>query len=157
MVWMKRAVLGLIIFLIVGQVVRFPRTNPPINAEQEVGASISLTPTVAEVFNRSCNDCHSNRTAWPWYSSVAPASWLVIYDTYQGRRRMNLSQWDATPPQQHKRVLDRMCSDVTNGDMPEWQYLIIHRQAKLSSTEVLAVCDWSKAASANLEAQKSRQ
>jgi len=154
--WMKRVVLGLIVFVVLGQAVRFPRTNPPINPAREIGASIPLTPTVAEVFDRSCNDCHSDRTTWPWYSNVAPASWLVIYDTYEGRRHMNFSQWNAMTPQRQKRALDRMCSEVTNGEMPEWQYLIMHRQAKLSSAEVQAVCDWSKAANANLQAQKSR-
>jgi hypothetical protein len=150
MVRIKRVVFGLILFLAVGQLIRFPRTNPPIDPTHEVGASIPLTPMVAETFNRSCNDCHSNRTVWPWYSNVAPASWLVIYDTDHARRRMNLSEWDAITPQQQKRALDRMCSDVTRGDMPEWQYLIIHTEARLSSAEVQAVCDWSKTASASL-------
>jgi Haem-binding domain len=117
MVWIKRVVMGIVIFLVAGQLIRFPRTNPPINPAREIGASIPLKPTVAEVFNRSCNDCHSDRTVWPWYSYVAPASWLVIYDADHGRRRMNFSEWDAITPQQRKRVLDRMCSDVTNGDI----------------------------------------
>ena len=150
MLWTKRVMFGLIIFLAVGQLIRFPRTNPPINPAHEIGASVPLTPAVAEVFSRSCNDCHSNRTVWPWYSNVAPSSWLVIYDTDHARSRMNLSEWTAMTPQQHKRVLDRMCSEVTQGDMPEWQYLLIHTRARLSSAEVQAVCEWSKAASANL-------
>lgn len=156
MVQIKRVILGLILFLALGQLIRFPRTNPPINPAHEVGASIPLTPIVAEVFSRSCDDCHSNRTVWPWYSNVAPASWLVIYDTDHARRRMNLSEWNAITPEQQKRALDRMCSDVTRGDMPEWQYLIIHTKARLSGTDVQAVCDWSKGASANLAARAGR-
>lgn len=68
---------------------------------------------------------------------------------------MNLSEWNATTPQQHKRNLDRMCSDVTKGDMPEWQYLIMHPQAKLSPADIQAVCAWSKAASASLTQKAS--
>ena len=154
MIWVKRILLGLAIFLVVGQVVRFPRTNPPIDPSREIGAAIPLTPAVSGIFERSCDDCHSDRTVWLWYSGVAPSSWLVIYDVHGARKKMNFSEWNATTPQQHKRNLDRMCDDVTKGEMPEWQYLIMHQNAKLSPADVQVVCDWSKAASAGL-AQKA--
>jgi Haem-binding domain len=147
---MKKILLGLVVFLIVAQVVRFPRTNPTIDPSREIGAAIPLTPTVSGIFERSCNDCHSDRTVWLWYSGVVPSSWLVIYDVHGARQKMNFSEWNATTPQQHKQLLDRMCSEVTNGDMPEWQYLIMHQKSKLSPEDVQAVCAWSKAASANL-------
>ena len=83
-IWVKRVLVGLVVFLVVGQVVRFPRTNPPIDPAREIGAAIPLTPTVSGIFERSCNDCHSNRTVWLWYSGVAPSSWLVAYDVSQG-------------------------------------------------------------------------
>ena len=145
-IWVKRVLIGLVVFLLLGQVVRFPRTNPPIDPAREIGAAIPLTPAVSGIFERSCNDCHSNRTVWLWYSGVAPSSWLVYYDVHEARRRMNFSDWEATTPQQHNRLLDRMCSDVTKGDMPEWQYLIMHPKAKLSAGDIQAVCDWAKAA-----------
>ena len=145
-IWVKRIVLGLVIFLVVVQVIRFPKTNPPIDPAREIDASIPLTPAVSAIFERSCNDCHSNRTVWLWYSDVAPASWLVAYDVHEGRQRMNFSEWDATTPQEHSKLLDRMCSDVTEGEMPSWQYLPMHPQAKLSPADVQAVCDWAKAA-----------
>ena len=149
-IWVKRVLLGLLVFLVVGQVIRLPRTNPPIDPKREIGATIPLTPAVAEIFDRSCNDCHSNRTVWLWYSGVAPASWLIFYDVHEGRQRMNFSEWDATTPQQHKRSLDRMCPDVTNGEMPSWQYMPLHPNAKLSAADVQAVCDWAKVASESL-------
>jgi hypothetical protein len=144
--WVKRVVVALLIFFVVGQVVRLPRTNPPVDPAREIGASIPLTPAVAAVFERSCNDCHSNRTVWLWYSGVAPASWLVVYDVHEGRSRMNFSEWDSHTPEQQKKLLDRMCSDVTKGEMPEWQYLLMHQQAKLSPPEVQAVCNWAETA-----------
>ena len=145
MIWLKRVVVALVVFIVAAQVVRPPRTNPPVDPARELGASLPLTPAVAAVFERSCNDCHSNRTVWLWYSGVAPASWLVAYDVHAGRRRMNFSEWDAHTPGQQKKLLDRMCSDVTKGEMPEWQYLLMHQQAKLSPPEVQAVCSWAEA------------
>lgn len=153
-IWVKRILVGLVVFLVVGQVVRFPRTNPPIDPAREINASLPLTPTVSGIFERSCDDCHSNRTVWLWYSGVAPASWLVAYDVHNARRRMNFSDWQATTLEQNSRSLDRMCSDVKKGDMPEWQYLIMHPKAKLSAADVQAVCDWANDAGRKL-AQKA--
>jgi hypothetical protein len=146
LIWVKRVVMALVVFIVAAQVVRPPTTNPPVDPAREIGASLPLTPAVAAVFERSCNDCHSNRTVWVWYSGVAPASWLVAYDVHQGRSRMNFSEWDAHTPEQQKKLLDRMCSDVTKGEMPEWQYLLMHQQARLSPPDVQAVCKWAEAA-----------
>jgi hypothetical protein len=146
LIWVKRFAVALVVFIVAAQVVRPPRTNPPVEPSREIGASLPLTAAVAAVFERSCNDCHSNRTVWLWYSGVAPASWLVAYDVHEGRSRMNFSEWDAHTPEQQKKLLDRTCSDVTKGEMPEWQYLLMHRQAKLSPSDVQAVCSWAEAA-----------
>jgi hypothetical protein len=146
LIWVKRVVVALVLFVVIGQAVRPSRTNPPVDPSKEIGATLPVPIPVAAVFERSCNDCHSNRTVWLWYSKVAPASWLVAYDVHEGRQRMNFSDWNAHTPEQQKKLLDRMCSDVTKGEMPEWQYLLMHQQARLSPPEVQAVCSWAEAA-----------
>ena len=146
LIWVKRGAVALVVFIVAAQVVRPPKTNPPVEPSREIGASLPLTAAVAAVFERSCNDCHSNRTVWLWYSGVAPASWLVAYDVHEGRSRMNFSEWDVHTPEQQKKLLDRTCPDVTKGEMPEWQYLLMHREAKLFPSDVQAVCSWAEAA-----------
>ena len=94
--WFKRIVLVLIVFCAASQIIRPSRANPPIDQKRELHAVLPLDPTVASIFARSCNDCHSNRTVWPWYSQIAPISWLVAYDVRQGRQKMNFSEWDAS-------------------------------------------------------------
>ena len=144
LIWLKRLSLGLVVFVVLAQLIRPSRTNPPIEHAREIGANLSLTPEVGAIFERSCNDCHSNQTVWLWYSGVAPASWLVAYDVHEGRRRMNFSEWDAHTSQERIKLLDRMCPDVSKGEMPGFPYLLMHSQAKLSTTDVQSVCTWTK-------------
>lgn len=148
--WIKRSVVGAIILLVVIQVIRPARTNPSIDPTREITARLSVESSVASIFARSCNDCHSNRTIWPWYSSVAPVSWLVISDVSRGRRHMNLSDWAAIPPQRIARTLDRMCKEVRSGDMPMTVYVPMHPLARLTPSDVDMICRWTDTTRQNL-------
>ena len=82
------------------------------------------------LFLRACKDCHSNETAWPWYSIVAPASWLVYRDVTQGRSHFNVSDWGRE--QDHG---DEAAKLVREGEMPPRFYLPLHPQARLTDAE----------------------
>jgi cbb3-type cytochrome oxidase cytochrome c subunit len=79
----------------------------------------------------ACFDCHSNETIWPWYTNIAPASWLVYYDVVDGRRRMNFSDWGNI----HLREPGEIASVINEGEMPPFQYLLIHTSARLTPAE----------------------
>jgi heme-binding protein len=81
------------------QLVRPSISNPAVDPAREITAAHPMTPEVAAILQRSCNDCHSNRTVWRWYSIVAPASWLVSHDVREGRDALNLSEWTRYAPQ----------------------------------------------------------
>lgn len=87
-------------------------------------------PETRELFFRACRDCHSNETVWPWYSSVAPVSWLVQHDVDEGRSHFNVSEWGRG--EQHG---DEAAEELREGNMPPWFYLPAHREARLSETE----------------------
>src|ERR1700680_1982844 len=144
-IWLKRLVGALAFFIVLAQFIRPSRINPPVDPTREINATLSLRPAVAAIFERSCNDCHSDHTVWLWYSGVAPASWLVAYDVHEGRRRMNFSEWDTHTPEQHKKLLSRMCSDVSEGEMPSLPYSLMHPRARLSAADVQVVCNWAQA------------
>jgi hypothetical protein len=116
------------------------RTNPPSDPAASFEAVVKPPSQVASIIARACQDCHSNRSVWPWYSRVAPASWLVADDVYEARRKFNFSEWARMSPERAQEVLGDMCSEVKSGDMPLWQYRLIHRSAKLSPEDVKAVC-----------------
>jgi len=85
---------------------------------------------------RACFDCHSNETVWPWYSNIAPVSWLVQRDVNGGRRHLNFSEW-AIPQRHAKDVAEQ----VREGEMPPWFYLPMHPNARLTNTEKQALIE----------------
>lgn len=109
-----------------------------------------MTPEVAAILNRSCNDCHSNQTRWPWYSNVAPVSWFVINHVNDGRGDMNFSDWAQYSPREQQGMLKQMCREVKSGMMPLGSYLRLHGDATLSGEDVKTLCDWANAESQRL-------
>jgi len=93
---------------------------------------------------RACMDCHSNQTVWPWYSYVAPMSWLVERDVRRGREEMNLSDWQQYTSKQREKLLADIASAVKNGEMPLRQYMLVHRRARLSDAERDMVYGWAR-------------
>jgi len=89
------------------------------------------SPATRDLFFLACGDCHSNETRWPWYSSIAPLSWLVRLDVDEGREHLNVSAWT----KQRKNKGDEAAKAVREGEMPPWFYLIPHPEARLSETE----------------------
>ena len=125
-------------FLLI-QLVPYGRShiNPPITAEPQWDS-----PQTRTLAQRACFDCHSNETVWPWYSNVAPMSWLVQHDVEEGRGTMNLSEWGATPVIKSERERGQRQADaqeisevILRGQMPPSQYLILHPTADLSQAE----------------------
>ena len=141
--WMKASLAFAGVAILAAQIVRPPRTNPPEQPGHSIHAVSPVTPEVAGILNRSCNDCHSNSTVWPWYSQVAPASWLVALDVHRGRKAMNLSEWTSYPPKQQRELLHDVCEEAAKGEMPEAQYVAIHRKAKLSFADRQLLCNWA--------------
>lgn len=140
-----RWLIGIAVFFVVIQAIRPARTNPPIDPSQEIAAKLPIDPAVQAIFARSCNDCHSQRTVWPWYSNIAPVSWLVIRDVDDGRRHMNLSNFTIAPPRRLAHTLRNVCSEVRSGDMPMTIYVPMHPKSKLTSADVEAICQWTQA------------
>jgi len=125
--WTLRIVIGLVALFAVIQLVPYGRshTNPPVTAEPSWDSS--QTRALAK---RACFDCHSNLTTWPWYSNVAPVSWLVQRDVDGGRAALDFSEWNS--PQDGANDLTDVIAD---GAMPPWYYKIQHPKSRLSSAE----------------------
>ncbi|GIW35300.1 heme-binding domain-containing protein [Meiothermus sp.] len=128
---MKRIILwffgALALVLLAIQLVPYGRDhrNPPIVAEPPWNS-----PQTRELFVRACADCHSNQTRWPWYSHIAPVSWLVQRDVEEGRSKLNLSLWGSD-----KQELDDIPEVIREGSMPPRVYLLTHPEARLSLSE----------------------
>jgi hypothetical protein len=145
-----KALLGVGLIVLAGVQFFGPaRTNPATAPAQALGAKIPIPDHVQTVLSRSCMDCHSNRTHWPWYSYVAPVSWGVIGDVNNGRDHMNMSDWRYTP-EEGADLIDGICKQVRRRRMPLTAYTWMHREAPLSDAEIKQVCAWSKDAAEQL-------
>lgn len=101
-------------------------TNPSITGEPTWDS-----PRTKELFSRACADCHSHETKYPWYSNIAPVSWLVAHDINEGREHFNVSTWGV----QKKNEGEDAAKEVREDEMPMWIYTIAHPEAKLSDSE----------------------
>ena len=123
-----RALVGLMGLLLVIQVVPYGRNhiNPAVIAEPAWDS-----PQTRALFFRACADCHSNETVWPWYSNVAPISWLATRDVIEGREKFNVSEWG----RQAENEADEAAETVQKNEMPPWFYLPPHPEANLTAAE----------------------
>lgn len=96
---------------------------------------------VAKIMDRSCHDCHSSTTHWPWYGHVAPVSWILARDVNRGRAKLDFSQWAGRTPSANERM--EICDAASDGSMPLLAYTLIHSKARLSKHDVDLICDWA--------------
>ena len=123
-----------------------------------IPASRSMPAGVRDMLQRSCADCHSNVTRWPWYSKLPPASWLMARHVAAGRDKLNFSEWDERKAFSPNRVQE-LCDAVEAGDMPPASYALVHWSAVLSADDKRAICAWPEAlrAAAARRSTKKRQ
>lgn len=145
---------GLVILLAAGFIIiqffRPARTNPPVDPAKSIEATLQVSPQVAAIFDRSCSDCHSSKTIWPWYTNVAPVSWFLVNHVNDGRRAMNLSEWGSYDKDKQSRRLRDLCEQVQDSEMPLSTYTPLHPKAKLSADDKKTICDWANAERARI-------
>jgi hypothetical protein len=112
-------------------------------SDNPILGGVAIDSKVLPIIGRSCQDCHSERTAWPWYSYVPPMSWLMEHDVHRGRDRMNLSRWESYSVRQKARILAEMSAVVRNRVMPLPKYLLLHPGAKLSDSDIEQINRWA--------------
>lgn len=122
------------------QLVRPARTNPPTDPIHALSAHLAEDHPAVPVIVRACHDCHSNETAWPWYSRVAPVSWMVAHHVADARESLNFSTWAQYRPALQRKMLNDSCDEVREGEMPPASYRLMHREAALSDADVQAIC-----------------
>ncbi len=125
------ALLALAVLAALIQAVPYGRrhTNPPVVAEPSWDS-----PETRALAVRACFDCHSNETRWPWYTSVAPVSWLAQHDVDEGRRELNFSEWNRA-----QREAREAAKTVRKHEMPPWYYWVPRAGERLTPTEEVAL------------------
>jgi hypothetical protein len=153
---LKWAVIVILVLFVAAQAYRPDLSGPPVDESKSMRATAQLSPEVGAIFDRACNDCHSSKTDWPWYSQVAPVSWWLKNHVDAGRHELSFSEWGTYPQRKAARKLSEICDEVSAGEMPLKSYLLLHPAAKLSDADKKAICDWTEQERARAAAASSQ-
>ncbi len=142
----RRRLLKLLFWILVlFVVIQFiPAKKPPVSEQNpnDFIRTAHVPDSVAVLFKNACYDCHSNQTVYPWYTYVAPASWLIVRDVKDGRKHVNFSEWNSFKITKKLKVLDKAADEIKSGDMPFWPFLIMHPKARLTKKERKIMVEW---------------
>jgi len=144
---MKKTIIALVILVAGMQLIPVKRTNPGVVSDFDGPAAVKA------ILQRSCYECHSNETRWPWYSYVAPVSWLVAHDVKEGREHLNFSNW--APLKAIIYIHQEIYAEVSEGKMPLKAYLLAHPDAAVSPEELAILKDWAGIAPLNGNRQEN--
>lgn len=123
------------------QFIPVKQANPPVTGD------LVAPGAVTAVLRKSCYNCHSNETTWPWYTHIAPGSWLITWDVDRGRKLMNFSEWDKYDAEQKGFYNSQIYQMVSTKQMPPVQYMILHPEARLDSEMIMTLKQWKGTAS----------
>jgi hypothetical protein len=138
---LKQAAVAVVVVIAAAQLIRPSQANPATDPGRAIQAHVGTASGLGAILDRACRDCHSNNTMWPWYTQIAPASWLWAYGVSQGRKAVNFSEWAAYPPDQQLTLLAETCKDVSSGKMPGSPYTLLRPTARLSTHDIQTICD----------------
>jgi hypothetical protein len=141
----KRLLLFLGVALIVIQFFRPDRNIAagPAAFKNDMTTIHNVPSNVQAVFQKACNDCHSNNTRYPWYSQVQPLAWWLADHIKEGKKELNFSEFATYSLRRRYRKLEEIATEVEAGEMPLSSYTFIHKDAKLTAAEKTAIINWT--------------
>lgn len=134
-----RAILAVLILVVAAQSIPVDRSSAP------VGDDLQIPPAVTEVLRRSCFDCHSSETRWPWYAHVAPVSWVLARHVEEGRGHLDFTNWNGLDARKRSHLIGEILDETSQGEMPLGSYLWLHSEAKLSGADLETLREWAQA------------
>jgi len=134
---LKIVLILMAVIIIAIQFIPVNRTNPPITA------GLDAPMEVISVFKKSCYNCHSNETEWPWYSNIAPVSWLIASDVKDGRSHLNFSKWEDFSRKDIVKMKEEIWEEIDKGKMPLSKYIFMHPEAELDQKEKDLIKAWA--------------
>jgi hypothetical protein len=147
--WIFAALAAVFVLL---QLTNPSRTNPPVAPGHDLMATNAPPPEIAALLHTACYNCHSHETQWPWYSHVAPVSWLVANDVTRGRERLDFSEWPRELPERAAKRLERISEEVDYKDMPPAKYTLMHPEAQLTAGQREQLMQWADGEAERLKA-----
>lgn len=135
---LSRIIFLVIVITLVGvQFIKVEKTNPPVNGD------LNAPIEVKNILVKSCYDCHSNETKWPWYSKVAPINWFIINHVNEGREHLNFSIWERLYPSKQNDYKKEIWEQIEKEEMPIGNYTLLHPSAKMDLMKKQVIRKWA--------------
>ncbi len=128
--------------LIVIQFFQIDKASVAIVQADSLESAVSVPVNVRGILERSCNDCHTNKTAYPWYSNIQPIGWFLNNHIIDGRNHLNFSIFNTYTGKRKIKKLEEVCGQVESNEMPLPSYLWIHRDSVMKDGDAKVLCDW---------------
>ena len=148
----KKIVLALAVVFLILQIIR-PEKNLGNPSAHSIAQNFAVPSGVQTILNRSCYNCHSNNTVYPWYAEIQPAGWFLAKHIRDGKRGLNFDEYTTYRLMKQYRRFQDIADQVENDEMPLPSYLLIHRDAKLSSSEKNELIQWCTAMRDSMKAK----
>jgi len=144
---------GLLTVLVVLQFFQTDKTKEKTDPSMELLSIVPASAEIADLLERACQDCHSNESKYPWYSYIAPISFLVQHHIDDGKKHFNMSAFGTYPAKKAAHKLEEGSEVIASGEMPMNSYTWMHPEAKLTDAEKKVLINWFKASYAAAEAK----
>ena len=148
---LKKILIGLLVVLVIMQAFR-PVKNVSGDVSKDISTLYPVPQEVQTILDRSCADCHTNKTNYPWYAEIQPVAWWLNDHVTDGKKHFNLNNFGnmRIAVQNHK--LEELIDEIKEGEMPLESYTLIHKDAKLSEDDKLVVTNWAQGIMDSLKA-----
>ncbi|MEO6818373.1 MAG: heme-binding domain-containing protein [Ginsengibacter sp.] len=144
---MKKALSIFGVLLIVAFIfIQFMRPSPnafPITVADNITSKYFVSDEVQNILKISCNDCHSNKTIYPWYSKVQPIAWFLDDHITDGKRHLNFDEFATYSLSKQYNRFKKISQMVHDGEMPIYSYTLIHWNAKLDNGQRTIIENWA--------------
>ncbi|MFT6070471.1 MAG: hypothetical protein ACJAT2_000729 [Bacteriovoracaceae bacterium] len=125
-----------------------PPTQEPIVLEKHETKAVEVInqrykESIKAIFIKSCFDCHSDKTSFPWYYELPYIKSLIDDDIKEARSHLDFSK--DFPFLGHGNALEDLESikmSLMGGSMPPLNYYIMNPGSRLSDTEKRQVLEW---------------
>jgi len=134
----------LVALFVLAQFFTIDKTNPKFDQKLDLISIENPPQDIVQILRNTCYDCHSNETVWPWYSNIAPVSWLIEKHVVEGRDNINFSEWGEYDQEDKAYAAEEIIEEIEDGEMPIPGYDITHPHAKLDNVKKEKLINWFK-------------
>jgi hypothetical protein len=141
----KKLCFGILIVFLAAQAIQPPKNYGSPTGPLDLTATVQVPDQILKTLKRSCYDCHSNRTNYPWYDHITPVNFWVASHINEGKKDLNFSTFKEYTKDRQFETLEAIAHSVETDEMPLDSYLFLHPDAKLSDENKKLIATWARA------------